>query len=111
MRYVQQRGITELVANVMKDGLVRAEEIPLVLNVAGTASLPRGARVKVRLGEMDLLMLEVSGSLVERLDRAAPDAAGDEEDDEPSVGVHLVMDVNEEAPEKSSERPASENPA
>jgi exoribonuclease II len=106
MRYVQQRGITELVATVMKDGLVRAEEIPLVLNVGGIASLPRGARVKVRLGEMDLLMLEVSGSLVERLDVAAPDVAGEEEDDEPAVGVHLAMDVNEETPEKPSETPA-----
>ena len=105
MRYVQQRGITELVASVMKDGLVRAEEIPLVLHVAGAASLPRGARVKVRLGDMDLLMLEVSGSLVERLDVAAPDAAGDEEDDEPSVGVHLALDVNEENTEKAPENP------
>ncbi len=105
IRYVQQRGITELVASVMKDGLVRAEEIPLVLHVAGAASLPRGARVKVRLGDMDLLMLEVSGSLVERLDVAAPDAAGDEEDDEPSVGVHLALDVNEENTEKAPENP------
>jgi exoribonuclease II len=102
MRYVQQRGMNELVATVMKDGLVRAEDIPLVLSVAGTASLPRGARVKVRLGEMDLLMLEVSGTLVERLDVAVPEAAGDEDDDEPSVGVHLALDVNEENSEKIS---------
>jgi exoribonuclease II len=106
MRYVQQRSMSELVATVMKDGLVRAEDIPLVLNVAGTASLPRGARVKVRLGEMDLLMLEVSGTLVERLDVAAPDVAADEEDDEPSVGVHLALDVNEENSDKSPETPA-----
>jgi exoribonuclease II len=106
MRYVQQQGISELTATVMKDGLVRAEEIPLVLNVAGTASLPRGARVKVSLGEMDLLMLEVSGTLVERLDVAAPELAGDEEDDEPAAGVHLAMDVNEETPDKPSESPA-----
>jgi exoribonuclease II len=109
MRYVQQRGITELVATVMKDGLVRAEEIPLVLNVGGIASMPRGARVKVRLGEMDLLMLEVSGSLLERLDVAAPDVADDEEGDdgdEPAVGVHLAMDVNEEPLEKLPETPA-----
>jgi exoribonuclease II len=106
MRYVQQRGISELTATVMKDGLVRAEDIPLVLNVGGLASMPRGARVKVRLGEMDLLMLEVSGSLVERMDVALPDAAADEEDDEPAVGVHLAMDVNEETVDKSAESPA-----
>jgi exoribonuclease II len=106
MRYVQQRSMTELIATVMKDGMVRAEDIPLVLNVAGTASLPRGARVRVRLGEMDLLMLEVSGTLVERLDVAAPDASNDEEDDEPSLGVHLALDVNEELIEKTSENAA-----
>jgi exoribonuclease II len=110
MRYVQQRGISELNATVMKDGLVRAEDIPLVISVAGVASLPRGARVKVRLGEMDLLMLEVSGALVERLDLAAPDAAADDmaqdDDDEPAVGVHLALDVNEETAEKLPETPA-----
>ena len=103
MRYVQQRGITELTATVMKEGLVRAEEIPIVLSVAGTASLMRGARVKVRLGEMDLLMLEASATLVERLDVAAPEPTDEEEDDEPTGGVHLAMDVNEESSEKSAE--------
>ncbi|MFM7331900.1 MAG: ribonuclease catalytic domain-containing protein [Brachymonas sp.] len=106
MRYVQQRGITEQIATVMKDGLVRADAIPLVVSVGGIASLPRGARVKVRLGEMDLLMLEISGSLIERLDLAATDAAGDEDDDEPAVGVHLALDVNEEAVDKSPETTA-----
>ena len=103
MRYVQQRGITELVATVMKDGLVRAEDIPLVLFVAGTAGLPRGARVKVRLGEMDLLMLEVSGTLTERLDVTAGPIEAEAEDDEPAVAVHLAMDVNEETPDKQPE--------
>jgi exoribonuclease II len=110
MRYVQERGITELVASVMKDGLVRAEDVPLVLNVAGAASLPRGARVKVRLGEMDLLMLEVSGTLMERLDLAQVELAGEEEDDEPAIGVHLLMDVNEESNDKPVENPSA-NPA
>jgi exoribonuclease-2 len=106
MRYVQQRGISELTATVMKDGLVRADDIPLVIQVAGVASLPRGARVKVRLGEMDLLMLEVSGSLLERLDLAASEEPGEEDDEETALGVHLAMDVNEENPAPSPETPA-----
>jgi exoribonuclease II len=103
MRYVQQHQITELTATVMKEGLVRAEEIPLVLNVAGTASLPRGARVLVRLGAMDMLMLEISGTLIERLDVVTPDAnQEDDSDEEPVAGVlHLAMDVNEENTEKN----------
>lgn len=106
MRYVQQRGISELTATVMKDGLVRADDIPLVIQVAGVASLSRGARVKVRLGEMDLLMLEVSGSLLERLDLAASEESGEEDDEETPLGVHLAMDVNEENPAPSPETPA-----
>ena len=106
MRYVQQQGLSELTATVMKDGLVRAEDIPLVLDVAGTASLPRGARVKVRLGEMDLLMLEVSGTLVERLDVVVSSPESEDDDEEPAVGVHLAMDVNEENSEKTPQSPA-----
>ncbi len=106
MRYVQQRGITELIATVMKDGLVRAQELPLVLNVAGVTNMPRGARVRVRIGELDVLMLEASGSLLERLDAAAAAMASDEEDEEPAVGVHLAMDVNEEPADKPPAIPA-----
>ncbi|MDZ7910557.1 MAG: hypothetical protein U5O16_01725, partial [Rhodococcus sp. (in: high G+C Gram-positive bacteria)] len=35
LRYVQQLGITELVASVFKEGVVRADDIPLVLPVMG----------------------------------------------------------------------------
>jgi exoribonuclease II len=113
MRYVQQRGISELTATVMKDGWVRADDIPLVIQVAGVASLPRGARVKVRLGEMDLLMLQVSGTLLERLDPAAAEEAGEEshEDEEAPVGVHLAMDVNEENPSPLRETQPDPQPA
>jgi exoribonuclease II len=104
MRYVQQRGITELTATLIKDGMVRAEDIPLVINVAGTGGMARGARVKVRLGEMDLLMLDVSGTLIERLDSPAAMAAPlDEEEEEGDVGLHLALDVNEEPSDKLPE--------
>jgi exoribonuclease II len=109
MRYVQQRGITELDAVVIKEGMVRAESIPLVLHVAGLASLPRGARVKVRMGDIDLLSLEAAASLTERLDslESSTDSLQDEEDDnEPALGVHLALDVNESLPESPAEKSA-----
>ena len=107
MRYVQQSGITELSAAVMKDGLVRAEEIPLVINVAGVSGMPRGARVKIRLGEIDLLMLDLGGTLIERLDVAQGSIeSSDDEDEEPITGVHLAMDVNEETPANPSDAAA-----
>ncbi len=104
LKYVQQRGITELTARVMKDGLVRAEDLPLVLPVLGAAALPRGALIRVRLGEIDLIGLELTGGLVERLDFDVSDEndkpeSGDMDDEEalPS-SLALAIDVNEEVP-------------
>lgn len=101
MRYVQQREISELIGTVIKEDLVRAEDIPLVISVLGVAGLPRGARVKVRLDRMDFLMLEVSASLVERFDAVSANQAADEDDEEPAIGVHLALDVNEESAQVS----------
>ena len=43
LQFLQQNGITELDAAVMKDGLVRADTLPLVFRAAGAEALPRGA--------------------------------------------------------------------
>ena len=42
LRSLLQNGIGELDATVMKDGLVRAETLPLVFRAAGAERLPRG---------------------------------------------------------------------
>jgi exoribonuclease-2 len=55
LRYIQQEGIAESGASVIRDDLVRIDAMPLVLRVvgmpAGTAS---GERVRVAFGEVDL---------------------------------------------------------
>ena len=43
------------------EGLVRADDMPLVLPVLGGNELPRGARVRVKLGEIDEITLDVQG--------------------------------------------------
>ena len=68
LRHLAQNGTEELDAVVMKDGLVRADSLPLVCRAAGAEGLPRGARVRVRLGEADLLTLDIHASVVARLD-------------------------------------------
>ena len=73
LQWLQQQGITELDASVMKDGLVRAETLPLVFKALGCEALPRGSRVRVRITGTDLLTLEVHANLVARLDDAARD--------------------------------------
>ena len=68
LKHLEQAGITELTATLFKDNLVRADTLPLVLPVLGADGLPRGAHVRVRLGAIDEITLDVSGTVIERLD-------------------------------------------
>ncbi len=97
LRYIEQQGLEELVGTVFKEGMVRADELPLVLPVLGGADLPRGARVRVKLGEIDLITLDVKGTVVERLDVApAPLESEEEAEDEPVAGpIAIAVDVSE----------------
>ena len=101
LKYLEQQGITELTATTFKEGpggswLVRADELPLVFPVLGAQGLTRGARLRVRLGEVDEIALDVSGTVIERLD-AAPVVEDDTQDeDEPAAGpIAIALDVNE----------------
>jgi exoribonuclease-2 len=111
LKYLQQNGITELTAAAFKDNLVRADELPLVLPAAGAQGLPRGARVRVRLGEIDEITLDVHSTVIERLD-AEPEDAGLLEDDmeggesELAAGpISIAVDMNEPAADATSSAP------
>lgn len=67
LRHLRQQGITELEAAYLKDNLLRAETLPLVLAALGTDGLQRGERVRVRLGTVDEVTLEVTGTVIEKL--------------------------------------------
>jgi exoribonuclease II len=81
LRWLQQQGVTELDATVMTGGLVRAETLPLVFGVAGTESMPRGTRIRARLASIDLMTLDVHGSLLARLTAEAEDMGADTVED------------------------------
>jgi len=99
LHYLRQQGIKELEGTVFREGLVRADTLPLVLPVLGTENVARGTRVRVRLGDIDDITLDVSGTLIERLDTApqalsAEDDTGEEE--EPVAGpIAIAVDVAE----------------
>jgi exoribonuclease-2 len=114
LRWLEQNAIAQIEATVMKDGLVRADTLPLVFRLPGTESLPRGSRVRARVASIDLLTLELHAALEARLDdpAAAAQAEGptpvDEEtgDDEVEPGaavLQLAIDVQDEAPADSPE--------
>ena len=122
LKHLEQAGISELTATLFKDNLVRADTLPLVLPVLGTDGLPRGAQVRIRLGAIDDITLEVSGTVIERLDRPEADNAGDasedEDDDSLASPLALAIDLGEngESGESSENRaalpaPAAEPPA
>ncbi len=104
LRWLQQNDVHELDAAVLKEGLVRADTLPLVFKASGCDSLPRGAHVRVRIDGIDLLTLDLHAKLVARLDadQAAPaGAAVDEADEGEEAGagpLTLAIDVEEEAP-------------
>jgi exoribonuclease-2 len=100
LKYLAQNGISELDAAVMKDGLVRAEELPLVFRALGADGLPRGTRVRVRVTGTDLLTLDVHANVVARLDDAAAaaepvDDADAEEAAESAGPLTLAIDVKD----------------
>jgi exoribonuclease-2 len=99
LRYLQQEQIQELDATLIREGLARAETLPLVVPVMGTDGLERGTHIRIRLGEPDLISLEMNATLVGRIDNEHEnldeDESGEEEDLEPAT-VHIAMDVQEE---------------
>ncbi len=113
LQYLAQHGLQELDAAVMKDGLVRAETLPLVFKAVGAERLPRGALVRVRITGTDLLTLDVHASVLQRLDdpaTKADDATVEDseiEDAETTAGpltlaIDVQADVQGDATEEST---------
>ena len=103
LKYLQQNNITELTATTFKDNLVRADDLPLVLPALGAQGLPRGARVRIKLGAIDEITLDIAGTVIERLDTAVTDGAAlgeegveDDGDAELAAGpISIAVDVSE----------------
>ena len=104
LRWLEQNAVAELEATVMKDGLVRADTLPLVFRVPGTESMQRGSRVRARVAGVDLLTLDLHATLLARVDDsaataqpAATDDAADDELDSPGT-LSLAIDLDEPEP-------------
>jgi exoribonuclease-2 len=115
LKYVQQQGITEIEATVFKENMVRADAMPLVLPVVGAKDLPRGARVRVKLGDIDEVTLDVGGTVVARLDTvtetvdAAQDEVGDDDEDAVAGPIAIAVDMTEN--DTDALAATSDNPA
>jgi exoribonuclease-2 len=103
LQHLKQNHITEVTATLIKDNLVRADTLPLVLPVMGADGLPRGAHVRVRLGEVDDITLDIHGTVIERLDLPVEDLSEDngdsgEDDEALAAPLALAIDVDDAAP-------------
>ncbi|TDM09973.1 MAG: ribonuclease II [Ideonella sp. MAG2] len=110
MRWLEQNGVTELEAAVMKEGLVRADTLPLVFRALGCEPLPRGTRVRVRITGLDLLTLEVHANLLSTLDDTgiSTESTSDEdsEDEAAPETLALAITVDEAPSEPDNPAPA-----
>ena len=101
LQWLAQTQTSELDATVMKDGLVRADRLPLVFRAVGAESLGRGTQVRVRVTGTDLLTLDVHASVVSRREDASPAVEGDADADELLEGagpLTLAIDLGDPEP-------------
>jgi exoribonuclease-2 len=111
LQYLRQNGITELTATLLREQpggagnvwLARADTLPLMLPVLGAHGFApgpvRGARVRLRLGEIDDIALDVRGTALALLRDGAgsADEPADEDDAaEPIAGpIAIALDLAE----------------
>jgi len=101
LRYLEQNAITELTAKVMMNGLVRADDLPLVFRALGADNLARGTHVTVRVTGIDLLTLDLHASVAARIEEEAPAIAEDSEIDETETAgpLTLAIDLKDDTPD------------
>jgi exoribonuclease-2 len=110
LQYLQQHGLSELDATVIKSfpgeaPLARADHLPLVFSVMGAPALDRGSRVRVRLGDMDLIALDIRAQFIESLLELQETSPSDDEEDI-SAGT-LTIAVNLDDADEVPAAPAS----
>ncbi len=116
LQYLKQENITEVLASLVTEmgggrWLVRAGHSPLMFNVMGAAGMARGDQVKVQLGNIDAMALDVNGTVIEKITSAANKALEDasviddamEDLEEAATGpIALALNVNETPADESS---------
>jgi exoribonuclease-2 len=103
LMWLEQNRVREFEVDMIRDGLARAEQLPLVVSVPGAETLPRGTRVRVRVAGLDLLTLDVHVQLIERLvGAAAPGTEEADEEIEAQGPLELAIDVQDATPEEAA---------
>ncbi|HVL34141.1 MAG TPA: RNB domain-containing ribonuclease [Burkholderiales bacterium] len=76
LRWIEQQAITSLEATVLRENLVRAEGLPLVVRVPSLPALAPGTRVRLGVAEIDYLERTITLVHRETLAAAVADGTG-----------------------------------
>jgi exoribonuclease-2 len=72
LRWLRRQGLATVTGRVIRENLVRLEEIPYVLKVSSLPTLPPGARVRLSVEKSDLVDVDLHLRHVETLAEASP---------------------------------------
>lgn len=97
LRWLEQQGVSEASATVIKDDLVRFDGLPLMLRIAGLPELARGTPVKLQLISTDYLELSLQCRLLE----AGEPASVVEEEEDMADAAETELDA-EAAPDQTA---------
>jgi exoribonuclease-2 len=81
LRWLRQNGVEQLTAHVLRESLVRLDELPLVLKVPSLPALERGTPVRLAIESTDLFAAECRARFLELLPVEGADRAFGEDDD------------------------------
>ncbi len=75
LRWLQQEAISEVSANVIREDLVRFDNLPMVTRAPSVAGIAPGSRVRLVISKIDLLDISFHAEYAETLDVPADTAA------------------------------------
>ncbi|RFU45777.1 ribonuclease catalytic domain-containing protein [Paraburkholderia sp. DHOC27] len=109
LRWLKQEDKKQVVATVVKDDLVRLEEIPLLLHVPALGVHARGTRLLMEVMSIDELTVEASVRMLKVLD--APTVTSGTEAEEADEGEEELLDAADDSPESEAEAEAESDAA
>lgn len=104
LRWLKQENKKQVVATVVKDDLVRLEEIPLLLHVPALGVHARGTRLLMEVMSIDELTVEASVRMLKVLD--APTVTSGTEAEEADESEEELLDAADDSAQSEAEAEA-----
>ncbi len=102
LRWLKQENRREFAATVVKDDLVRFEEVPLLMHVLALGVHARGTRVMLELMSIDELTIEASVRMLRVLD-APSVTSGESVEEEDSAEDEALIEAADESAQSEAE--------